>query len=88
MDAFVAEVNRVDGSAPFTVDLVEQQVRCPDGRKFTFRIAPNEREALLEGLDDVGFTLKHANEINEWEKQARQARPWLQEMVERPAKDA
>jgi 3-isopropylmalate dehydratase small subunit len=33
---------------------------------------------LLEGLDDIGLTLKHADEIGAWEKQIAAAQPWLQ----------
>jgi 3-isopropylmalate/(R)-2-methylmalate dehydratase small subunit len=33
---------------------------------------------LLEGLDDIGFTLKHADEIVAFEKRLAAAQPWLQ----------
>ena len=34
---------------------------------------------LLEGLDDIGLTLKHTDEIVAWEKRMANAQPWLQE---------
>ena len=34
---------------------------------------------LLEGLDDIGLTLKHMNEIVSWEQRAAATQPWLQE---------
>jgi 3-isopropylmalate dehydratase small subunit len=34
---------------------------------------------LLEGLDDIGLTLKHADEIKAWEKRTATSQPWLQE---------
>ena len=33
---------------------------------------------LLEGLDDIGLTLKHAQDIAAWEKRTAGERPWLQ----------
>jgi 3-isopropylmalate dehydratase small subunit len=33
---------------------------------------------LLEGLDDIGLTLKHAQDIAAWEARMAGARPWLQ----------
>jgi hypothetical protein len=32
----------------------------------------------LEGLDDIGLTLKHADEIARWEGRMAQQQPWLQ----------
>jgi 3-isopropylmalate/(R)-2-methylmalate dehydratase small subunit len=84
----MAEVTKSDGAAPFTVDLVAQRVRCPGGIEFAFEISPNEREALLEGLDEIGYTMKHANDIAAWEAKAKRSHPWMQEMIERPSKSA
>jgi 3-isopropylmalate/(R)-2-methylmalate dehydratase small subunit len=86
MDGFISEVIKIDGAVPFTVDLVAQRIRCPGGSEIGFEIGPKEREALLEGLDDIGFTMKHANDIGSWETKAKRSRPWLQEMIERPSK--
>ena len=33
---------------------------------------------LLEGLDDIGLTLKHTDEIADWERRMAAAQPWLQ----------
>jgi 3-isopropylmalate/(R)-2-methylmalate dehydratase small subunit len=76
--AFAAQVTTVCGSAPFCVDLVDQHVRAPDGTIYPFTIDAGERSILLEGLDDVGLSLKHAEAIAAWEGGTRSARPWLQ----------
>ena len=81
--AFEATVTKVDGSAPFTADLPNQRMHCPDGAEFAFDIAPGERTALLEGLDDIGLTLKHRDEIAGWEQRTKSERPWLQEVADR-----
>ena len=77
-DAFEKQVVAVNGAAPFTVDLETQRISCPDGAVFAFDIPPADRMRLLEGLDDIGFTLKHADEIVAFEKRLAAAQPWLQ----------
>jgi 3-isopropylmalate/(R)-2-methylmalate dehydratase small subunit len=77
-DAFEKQVVAVNGAAPFTVDLETQRISCPDGAVFAFDIPPADRMRLLEGLDDIGFTLKHADEIVAFEKRLATAQPWLQ----------
>jgi len=77
-EAFAARVAAVDGAAPFTVDLVSQRISGPGGADVGFDIAPADRMRLLEGLDDIGMTLKHMADIAAWEKRAAAAQPWLQ----------
>jgi 3-isopropylmalate dehydratase small subunit len=78
-DVFVARVVAVNGAAPFTVDLVTQRVSGPGGPDIGFEIAAADRTRLLEGLDDIGLTLKHIAEIVSWEERAARTQPWLQE---------
>jgi 3-isopropylmalate/(R)-2-methylmalate dehydratase small subunit len=73
----------VDGVEPFTVDLAQQKIFGPEGAIFGFEIAPAEKDALLEGLDEIGFTLKYAAAIAAWEAATQADRPWLQQMVDR-----
>jgi 3-isopropylmalate/(R)-2-methylmalate dehydratase small subunit len=77
--AFIGRVVAADGAAPFTVDLVTQRISGPGGPDIAFEIAPADRTRLLEGLDDIGLTLKHMAEISNWEEAAAKARPWLQQ---------
>jgi 3-isopropylmalate/(R)-2-methylmalate dehydratase small subunit len=77
-DAFAARVTAVDGTAPFTVDLVSQRISGPGGADVAFDISAADRTRLLEGLDDIGLTLKHMGEIVSWEQRAAAAQPWLQ----------
>jgi 3-isopropylmalate/(R)-2-methylmalate dehydratase small subunit len=78
-DAFIARVVAADGKAPFTVDLVTQRVSGPGGGDVSFEFAAADRTRLLEGLDDIGLTLKHMDDIVGWEQRAAKAQPWLQE---------
>jgi len=77
-EAFAARVVATDGAAPFAVDLELQLISGPGGEAIAFDILPADRMRLLEGLDDIDFTLKHAQEIADWEKRMRSERPWLQ----------
>jgi len=79
VDAFTARVVAVNGTAPFTVDLVTQRISGPGGADIAFETAAADRMRLLEGLDDIGLTLKHMDEILSWERRAANAQPWLQE---------
>jgi 3-isopropylmalate/(R)-2-methylmalate dehydratase small subunit len=51
-----------------TVDLEEQIVHDEDGLKFHFEIDPFRRHCLLKGLDDIGLSLEHHDEIAAFEK--------------------
>ena len=59
------------------VDLAAQTVTTPSGFSFTFDITPHRKHCLLNGLDDIGLTLEHADEIRTFEAKHKAARPWL-----------
>ncbi len=81
-DAFIARVVAADGAAPFTVDLVTQRISGPGGADISFEIPAADRTRLLEGLDDIGMTMKHVDEIATWEREAAKAQPWLQQAAD------
>lgn len=60
-----------------TVDLPEQKVITPSGQAFDFSIDDFRKYCLLHGLDDIGLTLQHADEIRAYETRRKQAAPWL-----------
>jgi 3-isopropylmalate dehydratase small subunit len=78
-DGFIARVVAVNGSAPFTVDLRTQKISGPGGPDVAFDIPASDRTRLLEGLDDIGLTLKHTDEIVAFEKKLASTQPWLQQ---------
>ncbi len=59
------------------VDLAAQTVTTPTGFSFTFDITPHRKHCLLNGLDDIGLTLVHADEIRAFEAKHKVAQPWL-----------
>ena len=63
--------------ARFIVDLEQQRITTPKGRELDFEVAPARREALLEGLDGIGMTLKRKAVIDAYRDRDRSARPWI-----------
>lgn len=84
MDDLERRVLSTDGSAPFSVDLRTQIISGPGGPDISFEISEADRTRLLEGLDDIGMSLKHADAVSEWETRARQDTPWLQTLHRAP----
>lgn len=60
-----------------TVDLQSCLVTLPDGREFSFAAEGYRRQCMLEGLDDIGVTLKSASAIHAYEEGAAVRFPWL-----------
>jgi 3-isopropylmalate dehydratase small subunit len=78
-DAFIARVMAANGAAPFTVDLPSQRISGPGGPDISFDLPAADRMRLLEGLDDIGLTLKQTEDIVEFEAHLAETQPWLQE---------
>ena len=59
------------------IDLAEQLVITPADRRYHFEITEHRKHCLLNGLDEIGLTLAHADKIRAFEAGQKQARPWL-----------
>lgn len=64
------------GGEPLCVDLSLQRLLPPGRESIAFTVDPLRREALLNGLDDIGLTLKDDALIRAWQERDRGARPW------------
>lgn len=77
----VAEIGsmleRGDAGLEMTVDLEACTVNGPDAQMRPFEIDPARRAALLEGLDEIGMTLKDADAIAAFQARDRDSRPWI-----------
>jgi 3-isopropylmalate/(R)-2-methylmalate dehydratase small subunit len=76
----VGQLLRESEAAPgyrLAVDLEEQTVTTPGGESFAFDIDPHRKHCILNGLDDIGLTLAHADKIRAFEAKHRQSQPWL-----------
>lgn len=60
-----------------TVDLPGQAVIEPGGRRHAFDISPFSKTMLLEGMDEIGATLRHAAEIDAYARERLAQEPWL-----------
>ncbi len=72
-EALMADARR-GPNALIEIDLERQVVVRPDGEAIPFTLDPLRRQMLLEGLDDIGVTLRHAAAIDAYE--ARRPQPW------------
>jgi len=59
------------------INLERQTVTRPDGQALAFDIDPFRKYCLLNGLDDIGLTLRHADKIRAFEDKRRAQQPWL-----------
>jgi 3-isopropylmalate/(R)-2-methylmalate dehydratase small subunit len=64
-------------NARLTVDLKAQTITRPDGSQIKFDIDPYRRDALLDGIDEIGLTEQKRVEITAFEDQNRETQPWL-----------
>ena len=60
-----------------TIDLQNQTVTTPSGESFSFDITEHRKHCLLNGLDEIGLTLQHADEIKAFENKRKQDFAWL-----------
>ena len=60
-----------------TIDLEKQQVIAPDGRTYDFEIAAFRKYCMVNGLDDIGLTLRYADKIKTYESERVLRMPWL-----------
>ncbi|MFH2133560.1 MAG: 3-isopropylmalate dehydratase small subunit [Pseudomonadota bacterium] len=59
------------------VDLERQIITTPDGKEIAFEVDAFRKHCLLNGLDDIGLTLQHVDDIKAFEVKHRAAQPWL-----------
>ncbi|HHI70655.1 MAG TPA: 3-isopropylmalate dehydratase small subunit [Rhodobacteraceae bacterium] len=64
-------------NARMTVDLEAQEITTSDGEVVKFDVDAFKKQCLLEGLDDIGLTLKKADSIAKYETMSASARPWV-----------
>lgn len=77
-DAFSALQAAGKAGEEITVDLVAQTISTPAGLTQSFDVDVYRREALLEGLDEIGSILaRDMDEVRAFEERQRVARPWL-----------
>ena len=76
VDALFEATGATDGFR-LTVDLPQQQIRGLDAQVLSFDVDAFRKHCLINGLDDIGLTLQHVDEIRDYETRRRQQAPWL-----------
>ena len=59
------------------IDLINQNIHCSDEDLISFEIDEFRKQQILEGLDEVGISLKYSDEIKNFEKQRELEAPWV-----------
>ncbi len=72
----IAEIKGNPG-VKFSINLKQQTIVTPGGVQLPFDIDPFKKESLLNGLDEIAWSLKHLDKIQSFEEQQKQNQPWL-----------
>ena len=73
VDALAAQT----AAGRFTVDLEALRLTAPDGAEIAFEVDPLQRDALLQGLDEIAMTLRRGDAIAAFQATDRERRPWI-----------
>jgi len=76
VDELFAQVQAHSGYR-LRVDLQAQTVTRPDGKVLNFEVDRFRKYCLVNGFDDIGLTLRHADKIRDFEARRRMEQPWL-----------
>ena len=77
VDSLAAEVESTQGAGRIGINLQEQTITSPSGKRHRFEIDPRRRTGLLEGLDEVALTLQRDDEIRAFQATDLTSRPWI-----------
>jgi 3-isopropylmalate/(R)-2-methylmalate dehydratase small subunit len=76
VDRLFEEVETTPGYQ-LTIDLPAQRITTLKGEIIPFEVDAFRKHCLMNGLDDIGLTLKHTDEIKAYEARSRAEAPWL-----------
>ncbi len=76
VDRLFAQVDAQEGYT-LTIDLESQTVTTPEGESLSFEVDAFRKYCLLNGLDDIGLTLRHEDDIRAYESRRAEEAPWL-----------
>ena len=75
IEKLFSDVNQNPGFT-LSIDLPNQKISVPDQSDISFDVDQFRKNCLINGLDDIGLTLKDASEILDFEKQWKASAPW------------
>jgi len=68
---------KLGANARLTVDLENQTITRPNGETVKFEVDAFKKHCLLNGLDDIGLTMGHKQDIDGFEGKDKTSRPWM-----------
>ncbi len=77
VEGLAREVEESQGAGKVTVDLENCEVVSPAGKRHRFTVEGRRRDAMLQGLDEIGVTRKQAPVIESFQANDRKKRPWV-----------
>jgi 3-isopropylmalate/(R)-2-methylmalate dehydratase small subunit len=72
-----ADIKEMSKTSELTVDLNSCEIKTAEGKIYKFETDEFRRTALLEGLDEIGITLKKDDLITSFEENQKKSQPWL-----------
>ncbi|HEX7913946.1 MAG TPA: 3-isopropylmalate dehydratase small subunit [Paraburkholderia sp.] len=75
IEALVAELEN-GGGKQLSIDVENEVVLAPSGRRYPFSLPPRQKQMLVEGLDMIGMTLRLKEAIDAFEARHWAAQPW------------
>ena len=76
LDKLMDDANR-GANATMSIDLEAQEISGPDGGTIAFDIDPFRKHCMMNGLDDIGLTMEKASNIDSYEADLSESRPWV-----------
>ena len=73
----MADEARANPAGEFTIDLMKTLITTPSGRTIPFEVEAQRRNMLLEGLDEIGLTMRRERDIVAFQAKDRARRPWI-----------
>lgn len=77
VEGLAREVEESQGAGRVTVDLEACEVVSPSGLRHGFSVEARRREAMLQGLDEIGVTRKQVAAIDDFQARDQKKRPWV-----------
>ncbi|PPR45301.1 MAG: 3-isopropylmalate dehydratase small subunit [Alphaproteobacteria bacterium MarineAlpha5_Bin8] len=70
-------MNQAENKKIFKINLDKQKILIEPKFDFDFEVDPFRKKCLIEGLDDIGLSLKKVDKISSFEKNLHESKPWI-----------
>ena len=70
-------MKEAENKKTLTINLEEEKIIDESGKSINFKIEAFRKKCLIEGLDDIGLTLKKSEEISIYEERIKEKFSWI-----------